>query len=210
MSGEPVDTDCTAYEEPREASPSAFPIKAVKTTTATVLKKPAAAHKSKTKPKTKVSDPTACGISKKPAASSVLTTQSKGKAQPIAKVWKLPDATPVETEDDDSEDDVAEVDGVALLEMSFFDDDKSKMDRSKKAKFDAMYEDGSLPQWLADAWQASLTMKKGRTAEQRPLVNDAFDRDKGHLVLSLDKPAFDTIKDCFSEIVILTHNLQDH
>ena len=195
MSGEPVDTDGTADEEPREASPSASPMKAVKTTTATVLKKPAAAHKSKTKPKNKVSDPTACGISKKPAASSVLTTQPKGKAQPIAKVWKLPDATPVETEEDDSEEEeVAEVDGVAE-EMSFFDDDSSKMDRSKRAKFVAMYEDGSLPQWLADAWRTSLTMKKGRTAEQRTLVNDAFDRDKGHLVLSLDKPAFDTIKD---------------
>ena len=134
-------------------------MKAVKTTTATVLKKPAAAHKSKTKPKTKVSEPTAGGISKKPAASSVLTTQPKGKAQSSAKVWKLPDATPVGTEDDDSEEDVADVDGVAE-ELSFFDDDKSKMDRSKKAKFVAMYEDGSLPQWLADAWRTSPTIRK--------------------------------------------------
>ena len=195
MSGEPVDIDCTAYAEPRETSPSASRITTVKARIATVLKKTAAAHTSKNKPTNKFSDLTACGISKKPAASSVMTTQSKGNAQHIANVWKLADATPVETEDDDSDDDVAEVDGVALLEMSFFDDDKSKMYRSNKATFVAMYEDGSLPQWLADAWRTSLTMKKGRTAEQRTLVNEAFDRDKGHLVLSLDKPAFDTIKD---------------
>ena len=53
-------------------------------------------------------------------------------------------------------------------------------------------------------------MKKGRTAEQRRLVNEASDRHKGHLVLTLDKPAFDDIKDWISEIVILSHNLQDH
>ena len=210
MSGEPVDTDGTADEEPREESPSASPMKAVKVMKSTVSKKPAAAPKSKAKPHANVSEPTVGGISKKPASASALKAQPKCKAQPNAKVWQLPAATPAETEEDDSEEEyVAEVDGVAE-EMSFFDDDSSKMDRSKKAKFVAMYEDGSLPQWLADAWQTSLGMKKGRTAEQRRLVNEAFDRDKGHLVLTLDKPAFDDIKDWISEIVILTHNLQDH
>ena len=193
MSGEPVDTDGTADEEPREASPSASPMKAVKVMKSTVFKKPAAAPKSKAKPRAKVSEPTVGVISKKPATTSNLKAHLKCKAQPNAKVWQLPAATPAETEEDDSEE----------------DDDSSKMDRSKKAKFVAMYEDGSLPQWLADAWQTSLGMKKGRTAEQRRLVNEAFDRDKGHLVLTLDKPAFDDIKDWISETVILTHNLQD-
>ena len=195
MSVEQLDTDVTADEEPREESPSVSPMQAAKVMKSKVSKKPAAALKSKAKPHANVSEPTVCEILKKPASTSALKTQPKCKAQPTAKVWQLPAVTPVETEEDDSEEEiVAEVDATAE-ELSFFDDDSSRMDRSKRAKFVAMYEDGSLPQWLADAWQTSLGMKKGRTAEQRRLVNEAFDRDKGHLVLTLDKPAFDDIKD---------------
>ena len=195
MSVEQLDTDVTADEEPREESPSVSPMKAAKVMKSKVSKKTAAALKSKAKPHANVSEPTVCEILKKHASTPSLKTQPKCKAQPTAKVWQLPAVTPAETEEDDSEEEiVAEVDGTAE-EMSFFDDDSSRMDRSKRAKFVAMYEDGSLPQWLADAWQTSLGMKKGRTAEQRRLVNEAFDRDKGHLVLTLDKPAFDDIKD---------------
>ena len=205
MSAEQLDADVTADEEPREKSPSVSPMTAAKVTTSKVSKKPAAARKSKAKPHANVCEPL-----KRPASTSAMKTQPKCKTQPNANVWQLPAATPVETEDDDSEEEIAaDVDATAE-EQSFFDDDSSRMDRSKRAKFVAMYEDGSLPQWLADAWQTSLGMKKGRTAEQRRLVNEAFDRDKGHLVLTLDKPAFDHIKDWISEIVILTHNLQDH
>ena len=195
MSVEQLDTDVTADEEPREESPSVSPMKAATVMKSKVSKKPAAAIKSKAKPRANVSEPTVCEPLKKPASTSALKTQPKCKTQPNVKVWQLPAATPVETEEDDSEEEIAaDVDATAE-EQSFFDDDSSRMDRSKRAKFVAMYEDGSLPQWLADAWQTSLGMKKGRTAEQRRLVNEAFDRDKGHLVLTLDKPAFDDIKD---------------
>ena len=195
MSAEQLDADVTADEEPREKSPSVSPMTAAKVTTSKVSKKPAAARKSKAKPHANVSEPNVCEPLKRPASTSAMKTQPKCKTQPNAKVWQLPAATPVETEDDDSEEEIAaDVDATAE-EQSFFDDDSSRMDRSKRAKFVAMYEDGSLPQWLADAWQTSLGMKKGRTAEQRRLVNEAFDRDKGHLVLTLDKPAFADIKD---------------
>ena len=195
MSAEQLDADVTADEEPREKSPSVSPMTAAKVTTSKVSKKPAAARKSKAKPHANVSEPNVCEPLKRPASTSAMKTQPKCKTQPNAKVWQLPAATPVETEDDDSEEEIAEDVDANAEEQSFFDDDSSRMDRSKRAKFVAMYEDGSLPQWLADAWQTSLGMKKGRTAEQRRLVNEAFDRDKGHLVLTLDKPAFDDIKD---------------
>ena len=195
MSAEQLDADVTADEEPREKSPSVSPMTAAKVTTSKVSKKPAAARKSKAKPHANVSEPNVCEPLKRPASRSAMKTQPKCKTQPNAKVWQLPAATPVETEDDDSEEEIAEDVDANAEEQSFFDDDSSRMDRSKRAKFVAMYEDGSLPQWLADAWQTSLGMKKGRTAEQRRLVNEAFDRDKGHLVLTLDKPAFADIKD---------------
>ena len=195
MSAEQLDADVTADEEPREKSPSVSPMKAAKVTTSKVSKKPAAARKSKAKPHANVSEPNVCEPLKRPASTSAMKTQPKCKTQPNAKVWQLPAATPVETEDDDSEEEIAADVDANAEEQSFFDDDSSRMDRSKRAKFVAMYEDGSLPQWLADAWQTSLGMKKGRTAEQRRLVNEAFDRDKGHLVLTLDKPAFADIKD---------------
>ena len=82
MSVEHVDTDVTADEEPREESPSASPMKAVKVMKSTVSKKPAAAPKSKAKPHANVSEPTVGGISKKPASASALkAAQVQGTAQ---------------------------------------------------------------------------------------------------------------------------------
>ena len=62
-------------------------------------------------------------------------------------------------------------------------------DRSKDFKFKTLLTQGSLPAWLKTAWQKTTTMKSGRLAEQRRLVNLALDRKPdGALVLPLKSP----------------------
>ena len=59
-----------------------------------------------------------------------------------------------------------------------------------------MIEEDTLPDYLIDEWKKTLKMKTGKLAKQRELINQAFDREKGQLVLNLKKPSFNILKDC--------------
>ena len=57
----------------------------------------------------------------------------------------------------------------------FFECDEAKKDRSKDNKFKALLSEGSLPDYVVQAWKKTLSMKKGRTEEQRKIVNQVLD-----------------------------------
>ena len=70
----------------------------------------------------------------------------------------------------------------------FFECDEAKKDRSKDNKFKALLSEGSLPDYVAQAWKKTLSMKKGRTEEQRKIVNQVLDRTKdGKLMVLIPK-----------------------
>ena len=78
----------------------------------------------------------------------------------------------------------------------FFECDEAKKDRSKDNKFKALLSEGSLPDYVAQAWKKTLSMKKGRTEEQRKIVNQVLDRTKdGKLMVNLEKPLFAQMRD---------------
>ena len=73
----------------------------------------------------------------------------------------------------------------------FFECDEAKKDRSKDNKFKALLSEGSLPDYVAQAWKKTLSMKKGRTEEQRKIVNQVLDRTKdGKLMVLIPKLFF--------------------
>ena len=77
-----------------------------------------------------------------------------------------------------------------------FECDEAKKDRSKDNKFKALLSEGSLPDYVAQAWKKTLSMKKGRAKEQRKIVNQVLDRTKdGKLVVNLGKPLFAQMRD---------------
>ena len=75
--------------------------------------------------------------------------------------------------------------------------ESQKKDRSKNQKFQSLLKSGTLPSWLQAEWQKTLTMGAGRTLQQRRLVNLSIDRNKVGLVLNVDKPEFQTIKNTY-------------
>ena len=77
----------------------------------------------------------------------------------------------------------------------------NKKDRSKDAKFKRLLAQHQLPSWLEEAYNATLTMKSGRTEKQREIVNAAFDSSGGKLVLSTEKPLFKEMKETYKESV---------
>ena len=48
----------------------------------------------------------------------------------------------------------------------FFECDEAKKDRSKDNKFKALLSEGSLPDYVVQAWKKTLSMKKGRRTAQ--------------------------------------------
>lgn len=85
-----------------------------------------------------------------------------------------------------------------------FESDVTRKDRSKDNKFKALLAAGSLPGWVVQAWKKTESMKVGRVAEQRKLVNSIFDRDNlGRLVVNLSKPVLEEIKDsCYQSAIL--------
>ena len=60
--------------------------------------------------------------------------------------------------------------------------------------------EGSLPDYVAQAWKKTLSMKKGRTEEQRKIVNQVLDRTKdGKLMVNLEKPLFAQMREQFCQ-----------
>ena len=79
------------------------------------------------------------------------------------------------------------------------DEEKSK-DRCKNQKFLKLLANKQLPTFIMDEWQRTKDMKVGRTDRQRQIINAIFDRTaSGRLMLSLDKPIFNSMKESFSE-----------
>ena len=148
-----------------------------------VLKKPASA-----KP-----PPVQKAIMKKPASS---------KAKPAPSTWKhgskglsKKEEEETQTHAEQGEEEEPEDDPTMEIQEKFAMDPTTK-DRSKDFKFKQLLVQNTLPKWLKDAYQKTLTMKTGRVAEQRRLVNLALDRKPdGALVLSLDKPELRDVKD---------------
>ena len=76
----------------------------------------------------------------------------------------------------------------------------TKTDRCKKQKFMTMLAAGQLPDYLAKEWEKTVKMKVGRTDAQRTIINSCFNRgDMGKLILSLEKPLFQTMRNQWSE-----------
>ena len=100
------------------------------------------------------------------------------------------------------EEEVQEEDEIMEVPEDKFGMDQKTKDRSKDFKFKTLLTQGSLPAWLKTAWQKTTTMKSGRLAEQRRLVNLALDRKPdGALVLSLEKPQLQDLKDICLPVV---------
>ena len=91
-------------------------------------------------------------------------------------------------EDEEDDDDGSESEDIFV--------DEGKTDRCKKQKFLQMIEEDTLPDYLIGEWKKTLKMKTGNLAKQRELINKAFDREKGQLVLNQKKPNFKILKDC--------------
>ena len=70
-----------------------------------------------------------------------------------------------------------------------------RRDQSKTKKFKAMLKDGSLPEHVAEAWEKTLSLKTGKAAKQRDLVNKAFVKKGGKLALNLQDPFFESLRD---------------
>ena len=153
-------------------------------------KKPKAKGKSKPKPK--------AGSLKRPAASG----ETVPKKKPAAHGWAAglqedqeEEAPEVEEDDQENVEEEEELDNA-----DFFECDEAKKDRSKDNKFKALLSEGSLPDYVVQAWKKTLSMKKGRTEEQRKIVNQVLDRTKdGKLMVNLEKPMFAQMREQFSQ-----------
>ena len=136
---------------------------------------------------------------KRPAASGE-TVQPKKK--PAAQGWAAglqedqeEEAPEVEEDDQENVEEEEEQDNA-----DFFACDEAKKDRSKDNKFKALLSEGSLPDYVAQAWKKTLSMKKGRAEEQRKIVNQVLDRTKdGKLMVNLEKPLFAQMHEQFCQ-----------
>lgn len=174
-----------------------------------VRRKPSAAKaKATVRPKTVMK-----ATLKKPAASSQKDTprkrpaanldEAQPKGQPKTKVVKTNEwakgskLIPPEEEDADeeeAEEECLESDPIQDEEPFEFDD--KRKDRSKDNKFKLLLAQGTLPDWIKEAWEKTKSMRTGRSAAQRKIVNEALTRSpEGALELTLDKPSLQHLKD---------------
>ncbi|CAK9019699.1 unnamed protein product [Durusdinium trenchii] len=153
---------------------------------------------------------------KKPAASSQKDTprkrpaanldEAQPKGQPKTKVVKTNEwakgskLIPPEEEDADeeeAEEECLESDPIQDEEPFEFDD--KRKDRSKDNKFKLLLAQGTLPDWIKEAWEKTKSMRTGRSAAQRKIVNEALTRSpEGALELTLDKPSLQHLKESFT------------
>ena len=156
--------------------------KAAATSSMKVLQKPASARPPPVQ-KVFMKKPASC---KAAAAASSWKYGSKG----MAKVKQEEETHAEQGEEEEPEEDPT------MEPLDKFAMDTTLKDRSKDFKFKQLLVQNSLPTWLKEAYQKTLSMKTGRVAEQRRLVNLALDRKPdGALVLSLDKPELRDVKD---------------
>ena len=140
-------------------------------------------------------------VLKKPAGKSAAKAKAAAKAAAAASSWKYGSKgmekvkQEEETHAEQGEEEEPEEDPT-MEPLDKFAMDTTLKDRSKDFKFKQLLVQNSLPTLLREAYQKTLSMKTGRVAEQRRLVNLALDRKPdGALVLSLDKPELRDVKD---------------
>ena len=174
---------------------------------AKVLKRPAsskAAAKPTPKPRSVMKS-----VLKRPASSNSAnqTTQQKGgKLAPSTWATGLMKKTEEKTEE--TEEGKADEEGCEeetktvdeCVEPDKFDmDDGATLNRSKNNKFIKLLESGQLPQWLSDEYHKISKLKTGKRDKMRDLINQALDHKGGKLILSTDKPCFQTLRKTFEE-----------
>ncbi len=67
-----------------------------------------------------------------------------------------------------------------------------------------MVEVKTMPEYVVVEWNKTLKLNTGKHIAQRELINQAFDRSNGQLVLNLKKSCFKTSK----ETVLVTCDIQ--
>lgn len=86
------------------------------------------------------------------------------------------------------------------FEVAQPEEDPSSTDRCKKQKFLKMLSSNQLPSFLVSEWRKSEGMTVGRRDAQRRIINACFDRSSsGKLLLSLEKPIFETMKKSYTD-----------
>ena len=160
------------------------------------------AEKPTTKDAKKTEEP---AVTKKPAMKRPAAQEALPKAKAKAKSASstiLEGAVTVEDdltglEEEGGEEEIATEDPEVSFRLE--EDASNTKDRSKNQKFQALLNNGLLPDWLVSEWKKSLTMKGSKVETQRRLVNLAIDRDpsSGKLMLNTNKSCFKTLKACF-------------
>lgn len=160
-----------------------------------VLKKPSKPTGSTApKPKTPKEPKDSNGPLKKPSSKT-------GKGSSLAWASGVPveekeTEIPQETQEDGEEEDPVVDMEVDHTHHGKFGQSDSTKDRSKDQKFKLLLASKSLPDWVLKAWDKTLSMKTGRQAEQRKLVNSILDRTPGgKLLVNLDKPELQQMKE---------------
>ena len=192
-------------EEKDEEPPKKVKKKTVAPVKNHTLKRPAAA-KSKVE-KEKKDTPKGSGI-KRPAAKNE-ESQEKNKKKQKTDLFKPLQAAKAKG-GKDAKDVGAEEQGEEEEEEEDFENDEeiefqveavdTKTDRCKKQKFMSMLAGKQLPDFLVQEWEKTTKMKVGRVEAQRDIINSCFNRgDMGKLMLALEKPFFQTMKEQWSE-----------
>ena len=190
----------TQLKKKPAASPKKITVKPPKKTDKT----PETPKKTKKTPKDPPSAPMKAKPSKKPAVAESNKNVKKAKKDAFSGLKaskkeekKNEDQEENPEEEQDFEDD-QEIDQFALEKTD--GDDTKKTDRPKKQKFQAMLAGNQLPDYVKKQWDTTKTMKSGRTEAQRTIINSIFDRtSQGKLILSLDKPVFNSMRAQFQE-----------
>ena len=168
---------------------------------------PETPKKTKKTPKDPPSAPMKAKPSKKPAVADSKKSVKKAKKDNKAAFSGLKANKKEEKKNEDQEEnpeeeqdfeDDQEIDQFALEKTD--GEENKKTDRSKKQKFQAMLAGNQLPDYVKKQWENTKTMKSGRTEAQRTIINSIFDRtSQGKLILSLDKPVFNSMRAQFQE-----------
>ena len=127
-------------------------------------------------------------LKKKPATTATMKKPAAGgsssKSQPKAVEPELPEGEEEESVDDDP------------VSQDCFEVEEARKDRSKWAKFKKLLDQGSLPDFIKQAYQEAQKLKTGKVQAIRQIVNNVLDRDpkNGSLVVNLENPALKCLK----------------
>ena len=155
-----------------------------------VLKKPSAKLKSKAKAKAKAK------VKPKGKAKSKAKAKAKAKAKQKPKPKPKPKQGTESEDEDEAEDEEHHDDDDEDSETDLFEDE-GKTDRCKKNKFMRMIEVKTMPDNVVVEWNKTLKLNTGKRTAQRELINRAFDRSNGQLVLNMKRACYKTTKETY-------------